>query len=88
MSFVSQTNASDIKKHNIKTKTNIPKLKREISQNHKKCVPRHHFCNPISCINLVSFPSVPKLPQQPGYPHPKPKTTRSPAASPTELGNV
>lgn len=31
---------------------------------------------------------VPKLPQQPDYPHPKPKTTRSPAASPTELGNV
>eukprot|EP00073_Rattus_norvegicus_P051239 XP_017453623.1 PREDICTED: target of Nesh-SH3 isoform X16 [Rattus norvegicus] len=28
---------------------------------------------------------VPKLSQQPDFPHPKPKTTRSPAAPPTEL---
>lgn len=41
---------------------------------------------PDPVLTWYFLPSVPKLSQQPDFPHPKPKTTRSPAAPPTELG--
>ncbi|XP_031219955.1 target of Nesh-SH3 isoform X7 [Mastomys coucha] len=40
---------------------------------------------PVISTEVPGTTFVPKLPQQPGYPHPKPKTTRSPAAPLTEL---
>lgn len=41
---------------------------------------------PVTRTEAPGTTLVPKLSQQPEFPHPKPKTTRSPAAPPTELG--